>query len=114
MAHGLSDAWVQKLRVWAAQKSEIREVWIFGSRAHGDHRADSDIDIAVGIVGDKERRFNIWYWTFPEWKEELQKLLPIKADLRLLDAEIPEDDKVIPAVRSEGIDVFRREEERVN
>jgi uncharacterized protein len=105
--------WADCLALWAQQKIAISEVWVFGSRARGTHHTNSDLDIAVRVVGDKDRRFNIWHGIFPEWKKELQKLLPVKVDLRLLDDEIPEDDKVLPAVRREGIRIFRREEERV-
>lgn len=31
----------------ARQKPLIRIVWLFGSRARGDHKPDSDIDLAV-------------------------------------------------------------------
>jgi predicted nucleotidyltransferase len=111
---GKLKEWIDCLAVWAPQKTEISEVWVFGSRARGTHNDNSDLDLAVGVVGDKDMRFNIWFWDFPYWQKELQKLLPVRVDLRLLDTEIPEDDKVLPAVRREGIYVFRREEERVH
>jgi len=40
---------IERLRAWAIVESFIRRVWIFGSRARGDHRIDSDIDVAVEI-----------------------------------------------------------------
>ena len=105
--------WTDRLAIWAQQKAEISEVWIFGSRARGAHHDNSDLDVAVSVLGDKDRRFNIWFWNFGEWKNELQNALPVKIDLSLLDAEIPEKDKVLPAVKREGVRVYRREEERV-
>lgn len=32
---------------WARGEPLVRFVWLFGSRARGDHRPDSDIDLAV-------------------------------------------------------------------
>jgi predicted nucleotidyltransferase len=102
--------WLANLEEWAANKASISEVWIFGSRARGTHQGDSDLDVAVSVLGARDIRFNIWFWQFPKWRGELQALLPVAIDLRLLDSEIPENDKVLPAVRKEGIQVFQRQQ----
>ncbi|GGJ04563.1 nucleotidyltransferase domain-containing protein [Neoroseomonas lacus] len=39
---------------WARLEPLIRFVWLFGSRARGDHRPDSDIDLAVSHDIDPE------------------------------------------------------------
>ena len=38
----------------AARQHGVRRVWLFGSRARGEHRPKSDIDLAVS-GGDKVR-----------------------------------------------------------
>lgn len=40
----------QRIVSWAASKDSIREIWLFGSRARGDARADSDIDLAIVLM----------------------------------------------------------------
>ena len=37
----------QLVSVWAAEQPLIRRVYLFGSRARGDNRPDSDIDLAI-------------------------------------------------------------------
>lgn len=37
----------------------FREAILFGSRARGDHRADSDADIAVILVGERGDRYEV-------------------------------------------------------
>jgi len=36
----------------AIQAEGVRKLWLFGSRARGDHREDSDIDVLVDIAPD--------------------------------------------------------------
>ena len=33
------------IREWASEIRVIQRVWIFGSRASGDHRPDSDLEV---------------------------------------------------------------------
>jgi len=44
---GLSPAVLADLRGVFARFPEVHEVWLYGSRARGDHRPGSDIDLAV-------------------------------------------------------------------
>lgn len=43
----LSDADKDMIVALAQSHPEIEEVWLFGSRAVGDSRPDSDIDLAI-------------------------------------------------------------------
>lgn len=36
----------------ALQAEGVKKLWLFGSRARGDHREDSDIDVLVDIAPD--------------------------------------------------------------
>lgn len=47
MTFGLSEDTIRELRTVFARFGEIREVWLFGSRAKGNYHAGSDIDLAV-------------------------------------------------------------------
>lgn len=47
--------WIEAIRTWAAGNENVAEVWLFGSRAKGTARPDSDVDLALvlmpGILG---------------------------------------------------------------
>lgn len=75
------------LAVWAKGKPLIRRVFIFGSRVRGDHRLDSDVDIAVELNPDHFRGTDesgglaTWMFETGEWRDELQKLFPFEVQL---------------------------------
>src|SRR5690606_13670191 len=52
--------WLAAISEWAV-RHPIKEVWLYGSRARGTHRQDSDVDLAVVTVGrelgDRYARF---------------------------------------------------------
>jgi predicted nucleotidyltransferase len=77
-SHGLSDTTVAKLQSVFATHPHVEQVILYGSRAKGNYRPGSDIDLT--IVGDAV-----------EWQELLHidneiddLLLPYKWDLSLL------------------------------
>lgn len=37
--------WTRGLREWAAANSNVQRLWLFGSRARGDARLESHIDL---------------------------------------------------------------------
>lgn len=47
MEYGLSSETIQNIRAVFSQYKQIREVWLFGSRAKGNYHAGSDIDLAI-------------------------------------------------------------------
>ncbi|SDT24961.1 nucleotidyltransferase domain-containing protein [Pseudomonas chlororaphis] len=55
---------------WAEKHKSISRVWLFGSRVRGDHRDDSDIDIAVEVIA-----LNQDVDCYSVWREEKPKLL---------------------------------------
>ncbi|MCJ2037377.1 nucleotidyltransferase domain-containing protein [Methylobacterium sp. E-041] len=46
----IEPTWLTGLAAWAAGKSEIAELWLYGSRASGTARADSDVDIGLVLA----------------------------------------------------------------
>lgn len=42
--------WLDAIRSWVDAKPEIAEVWLFGSRAKGTARPDSDADLGLVLV----------------------------------------------------------------
>ena len=47
---------------WASRQTQVGRLWLYGSRARGDHRVDSDLDVAVAVraplgTDDEKQRF---------------------------------------------------------
>ena len=79
-----------------AQKYDIEKVILFGSRARGDFRRTSDIDIAV--YGGEFDRF---YW---DVKEKIHSLLMF--DIVQADAEI--SDELKQEIEKEGVTIYEK------
>lgn len=76
--HGLSDATVAKLQSVFAAHPHVEQVILYGSRAKGNYRPGSDIDLT--IVGDA-----VEYQELLRIDNEIDDLLlPYKWDLSLL------------------------------
>ena len=102
----------ETVRRWAASEPLVRRVYLFGSRARGDHRPDSDIDLAVVCRMDPRilaecggdpfsARMFFWQDHAPGWAAELGRLLSVPVHLEKLDRDATE--RVWPAVRRDGI-----------
>ncbi len=54
----------QKITEWAKDHPDIKCIYLYGSRARGDNRPDSDIDLAVEMKpNDEESIYTTWiYW----------------------------------------------------
>lgn len=42
--------WIAGIRAWADRNENLAEVWLFGSRAKGTARPDSDVDLGVVLL----------------------------------------------------------------
>lgn len=80
-------------RAWAKDVPEIRAVLLFGSRAKGNPRPDSDWDICVVVDGDSG---NTWYGIWCSKKKEWKKQFCKACDLPLSEVQFcsPTSDKV--------------------
>jgi predicted nucleotidyltransferase len=87
---------------WARRHREIQEVWLYGSRARGDNRPDSDIDLA--IVMDFAG-YIFWHASFKA-KPDLQ--LSHTVDLQWHHPNATDLEIVGPGVRRDVILLFRR------
>lgn len=97
---------------WAASTPKIQRMWLFGSRARGEHRTDSDIDLAVEITGwdsdDADIRGEAladWIFNADDWRHQLRGITPLTIDLQPISIE---DERVWPAVQREGVMIFVR------
>ena len=46
----LYQPWLREIRAWAKLNGNIREVWLFGSRARGSAKPRSDVDLAIALT----------------------------------------------------------------
>jgi uncharacterized protein len=84
---------IDRLVAELARRPEVERVWLFGSRARGDHLPRSDVDLAVEApAADRRARADLIALA-----EEADTLLPI--DLLLLDEAPP---ALAARVRAEG------------
>lgn len=73
------------LKIWAKRYLCILDVYIYGSRARNDFRADSDLDIAISIEANSidENALLIFMDNSEKWKKELETLIPLEVHLEL-------------------------------
>jgi predicted nucleotidyltransferase len=87
------------MRAWASANESVRELWLFGSRATGQSRPDSDVDLAVALMPPKGK--HDWalgnFVAFDsEWKRQLEEIVGRHVSLE-------------PLVPGEGADAMVRE-----
>ena len=76
------------LSAWAAEKPLVGRLWLFGSRVRGDHRPDSDVDVAIELDmsaargADESGGIATWAFDTKTWKPELEGLLSLVVDLQ--------------------------------
>ena len=46
----MRNEWISGLRLWAEANGNVRQLWLFGSRARGEARENSDVDIALALI----------------------------------------------------------------
>lgn len=77
------DAVDQILRSWALGQYLVKRLWVFGSRARGTERPDSDLDVAVEIFHqDESDGLATWMFETEGWLSQFEALLPFKVDLQ--------------------------------
>jgi predicted nucleotidyltransferase len=76
----MKDEWVRDLAAWAGENDSVHELWLFGSRADGTSRPDSDVDIGIGFAPPTGlRKGHDWalgnfYALDGQWKSELEAM----------------------------------------
>jgi len=64
----------ERLKAWAARAPEVQYLAVFGSRVRGDHRPDSDLDIAIEVAGEGGE-IATFMFSHARWMAEIEKLL---------------------------------------
>lgn len=102
MSDQFPDDWRKAVAEWAKEKSLITAIYLFGSRAKGTARDDSDIDLAYETrASELESPFTVAFFNGKGWQQELQSLLPRPVDFQYADRE--GDEVVWPAVLDHGV-----------
>jgi predicted nucleotidyltransferase len=88
----IRDECLHDLAVWAAKNDNIRELWLFGSRADCTSRRDSDVDIGVGLI-PATRKHNWAFANFLEfkdqWRRELETIVGCHVSLENITPDEP-------------------------
>jgi predicted nucleotidyltransferase len=74
---------IDAIRAWADSKAIVSRVWVFGSRARGTNRTDSDLDVAVehGALPGDSSPLTTSIGELDGWSRELQPKLSLSLDL---------------------------------
>lgn len=92
---------------WAEEQPLIKRVFLFGSVASGTAGPESDLDIAVQLIGGPSETFSDYMCERATWAESLEAVIGRKVDLQLLDQERCPD--VWGFVQKASILIYERE-----
>ena len=82
--------WIRGLREWAEANGNVRQLWLFGSRARGDARENSDVDIAITLVppdGNHDWAFGNYTALGDAWQHELKKIVGRHVSLQGIESD---------------------------
>ena len=82
----LPEAWRRAIEQWAVQNGNIKEVWLFGSRARGEATDDKDVDIAITLMplqGSHDWALGNYQCFGDDWQRELSRLVRRHISLEL-------------------------------
>src|SRR6478672_5833414 len=107
VGHGLPQGWKASLIGWAQSNGSASELWLFGDRAKGSARADSEVDLGLTLTRAKrghDRVLRTFVTLHNVWRGELEAILGLHVNLVPM---IPgnEGDAII---RSMGICLWQR------
>lgn len=97
---------------WGKDKPLIKRIYIFGSRARGDHKPDSDLDIAIELDNkeippdDESGGIATWMHEAKEWRKELSKLIPLEIQIEHHAGE--ETPTIAKGLRESSIKVYEK------
>lgn len=98
-----------RLRIieWAKGHPDIIKVWLYGSRARGDNKPDSDIDLAIEmrITDNSDSSWAGYMFWHQEYKENPDLHLSHEVDLNWYDKDAKLE-RVGPGVEKDGILIY--------
>ena len=82
----LEEFWLEGIRNWAEQNDNVREVWLFGSRAKDSAREDSDVDLMLVLMPPRKKHdwaFGNYMVLKSKWNAELEAIVGRHVSLEL-------------------------------
>lgn len=102
----ITESWRRAIVAVVQSEPSIAEVWLFGSRARGEQRPDSDLDLAIVVSAPDEDEVTEWAFNAQRWRRRLSAALPwVAVDLQHWS---PSATIIGPAVQREGKLIYRR------
>jgi predicted nucleotidyltransferase len=101
------EAWRRPMVSWAAATRGIAELWLFGSRAKGTSRPNSDVDVAISLMpgsGADDWALEEFLRSFPEWRTTIERIVGLPVSLTAIVPGTPGDAEV----RNTGIILWKR------
>jgi hypothetical protein len=104
----MPDDWVETLGRWSTENENVRELWLFGSRATGHSRDGKwDVDLAIALMpadGDRDWAYKNFLSENGKWARQLESIVGRDVSLEILRAGTRED----AHVRSTGVLLWTR------
>jgi predicted nucleotidyltransferase len=103
----LPEEWRVKIIIWAQETNAVDELWLFGSRAKGTSRLDSDVDIAISLMPAQEGHdwpLGDYLALSPMWQRTLEAIVGRHVSLTAIVPDTPG----AAEVRTTGVLLWRR------
>src|SRR5437763_659106 len=97
----IRNEWLSGLRSWANANDSVRQLWLFGSRATGRSRPDSDVDLALALMPGA---LGNYVALESKWKRQLEEIVGCHVSLEPL---VPDSD-LVEIVRISGVLLWSR------
>ena len=89
----MKEEWLHGLCAWASNNGNVRELWLFGSRAIGRSEPGSDVDLAV-LLMPHDWAFANYVALHMEWKEQLEAIVGRDVDFGAIGIGTELDEEV--------------------
>lgn len=97
---GISKRFINELRNYCLRNTQIDKISLFGSRARGDYRGASDIDLAIFIREGSHTQQNLIEHAISEMST------PLKIDIVFINRLTKE--KLISNIKNEGVVIYEQ------
>ena len=89
----LTDEQLATIIMWAKKTPEVQAVFLFGSRAKGTAGPDSNVDLALSILGqDPKWRLATFISRRRAWRAELEAALGLDVQLERARRDLTSED----------------------